>query len=189
MYISTTNRIQTYVKALVIQGCLFLLVSLLYYKHLGLLHTVIISLEVVAVKIVLIPFFLMYTSRKLDIQGDGESSKETYLSVCVAAVVMFICLTMAVTLKKSGSYTDVLSLGISASAVFIGLFIMTTRRRPITHVIGFMVLVNGVFLASLSLASRAAFMVEAGMLLDVLTGGFIVGIFFNNIKSCLVAGA
>ncbi|MBF0539591.1 MAG: hypothetical protein HQL03_15200 [Nitrospirae bacterium] len=176
LYVSMAGRMRTYVKALVVQGCLLLLISLAYVRYLGLLHIVIIALEVVVVKVVVIPFFIMYTSKKLDIQGDGGSSGEGYLSVVVAAVAMFTSITV----------TGSLGLGLAICAVFIGLFIMTARRRPITHVIGYVVLGNGVFLMSLTLAFRAAFIVEAGMLIDVLAGMFIAGIFFNGIRSCLL---
>ncbi|KJU84122.1 hydrogenase 4 membrane component (E) [Candidatus Magnetobacterium bavaricum] len=177
LYVSMADIMRTYVKALVIQGCLLLVVSLTHVKYVGMLHTIIIALEVVVVKVVVIPFFIMYTSRKLDIQSDGSSSKEGYLSIAAAATAMFLAI----------SVTSALGLGLAISAVFIGMFIMTTRKRPITHVIGYVVMGNGVFLMSLMLTSPAL-IVEAGMLLDVLAGVFIVGIFFNGIKSCLPAG-
>ncbi|MES0336183.1 MAG: hypothetical protein SFH39_07495 [Candidatus Magnetobacterium sp. LHC-1] len=176
LYVSTANLVKTYVKALVIQACLMLLVSLTYVKHIGLVHTIIIAIEIVVVKVAVIPFFIMYTSRKLDIQSDCDSSGEGYMSVVVAAVMMFTAIAV----------TGTLGLGLAICAVFTGLFVMTSGRRPITHVIGYVVLSNGVFLMSLMPASRAAYIVEAGMLLDVLAGVFIIGIFFNGMKSCLL---
>ena len=63
-----------------------------------------------------------------------------------------------------------------------GFLILTTRRKAISQVIGYLVLENGIFIFGLLLAEAMPVMVEAGALLDLLVGTFVMGIVINQIS-------
>jgi hydrogenase-4 component E len=69
----------------------------------------------------------------------------------------------------------------SLATVFTGFLLLTTRRKAITQVVGYLILENGVFIMSLSLIEAMPFLVEAGMLLDLFVGIFVMGIMINHI--------
>jgi len=57
-----------------------------------------------------------------------------------------------------------------------------TRRKAITQVLGYLVLENGIFIFGILLAEAMPMMVEAGVLLDLLVGVFVMGIVMNQIN-------
>ena len=68
------------------------------------------------------------------------------------------------------------------STTLTGFLILTTRVKAITQVVGYLVLENGIFIFGLLLADAMPLMVEAGALLDLLVGTFVMGIVINHIS-------
>ena len=69
-----------------------------------------------------------------------------------------------------------------SSDLLTGFLLLTTRRKAISQVIGYLVMENGIFLFGLLLSEAMPFMVEAGALLDLLVGIFVMGIVINQIS-------
>jgi hydrogenase-4 component E len=54
---------------------------------------------------------------------------------------------------------------VALSALFTGLYIIVTRRKIITHVMGFLVIENGVFVLSLAVGNEMPMIVNTGIML------------------------
>jgi hydrogenase-4 component E len=67
------------------------------------------------------------------------------------------------------------------SALFTGLYIIITRRKIITHVMGFLVIENGVFVLSLAVGSEMPMLVNMGIMLDIFVSVILLGIFADKI--------
>ncbi len=63
-----------------------------------------------------------------------------------------------------------------------GFLVLIARRKAISQVIGYLLLENGIFIFGLLLAEAMPGMVEAGALLDLLVGIFVMGIVINHIS-------
>ncbi len=63
-----------------------------------------------------------------------------------------------------------------------GFIVLTTRRKALTQVVGYLTLENGIFIFGLTLVEAMPFLVEAGVLLDVLVGVFVMGIVVDHIS-------
>jgi hydrogenase-4 component E len=61
------------------------------------------------------------------------------------------------------------------------MFIIVNRKKVITHVLGYMIFENGIFLLSLSMAGEMPIIVDLGVMLDLFVGIFLLGIFVNAI--------
>jgi hydrogenase-4 component E len=59
---------------------------------------------------------------------------------------------------------------------------MTTRRKAITQVLGFLVIENGIFIFGLLLLEAMPFLVEAGVLLDLFVAILVMGIIIHRIS-------
>jgi len=57
-----------------------------------------------------------------------------------------------------------------------------TRRKAITQVVGYLILENGIFIFGILLSEAMPLMVEAGFLLDMMVGIFVMGIVINQIN-------
>ena len=70
----------------------------------------------------------------------------------------------------------------SLATVLTGFLLLTTRRKAITQVVGYLVLENGIFLFGLLLLEAMPFLVEVGVLLDLFVGVFVMGIIIHHIN-------
>jgi hydrogenase-4 component E len=70
---------------------------------------------------------------------------------------------------------------VAVSALFTGLYIIITRKKIITHVMGFLVIENGVFILSLAVGSEMPMLVNTGILLDIFVSVLLLGVFANKI--------
>ena len=70
----------------------------------------------------------------------------------------------------------------SLATVLTGFLVLTTRRKAITQVVGYLVLENGIFIFGLLLVEAMPFLVEIGVLLDLFVGVFVMGIIIDHIN-------
>jgi hydrogenase-4 component E len=75
------------------------------------------------------------------------------------------------------------ALGMPLSLVLIGFFFMITRQNVISHIVGLLVLENGVFLATVAIAPGLPFAIGFLLLLDLLPAVLFYGVFARLIAS------
>jgi hydrogenase-4 component E len=71
---------------------------------------------------------------------------------------------------------------VSLATVMIGFLVLTSRRKAVTQVVGYVMLENGIYLFGLTQAEKVPFLLELGVLLDVFVGVFIMGIVVFHIN-------
>jgi hydrogenase-4 component E len=67
------------------------------------------------------------------------------------------------------------------AGVFSGLFIIITRKKIVTHIMGYLVIENGVFILSLSAGNKMPMLVNTGITLDIFVSVLVLGVFVNRI--------
>ena len=70
----------------------------------------------------------------------------------------------------------------SFATVAAGFIVITTRRKAISQVLGFLMLENGIFVFGLLLVEAMPFLVEVGVLLDLFVGIFVLSIIIHHIN-------
>jgi len=66
--------------------------------------------------------------------------------------------------------------------LFIGLFIIISRRKALMQVLGYLVMENGAYIFGVAYAIEVPLLVEFGVLLDVFVGVFVMGIIIFHIS-------
>jgi hydrogenase-4 component E len=66
--------------------------------------------------------------------------------------------------------------------VIIGLFIIVSRKKAITQVLGYLAMENGIYAFGAAFALQEPLVVEMGVLLDVFVGVFVMGIAIYHIS-------
>ena len=65
--------------------------------------------------------------------------------------------------------------------IVLGLFIIITRKKIVTHIMGYLVMENGVFILSLSAGNKMPMLVNSGITLDIFVSVLVLGVFVNRI--------
>jgi len=175
------SRIRAVISAVALQGVLLGICPLLLHSDLGLRGIVLVAVTIL-LKGVLIPVFLIHAMREADIQHEDKPLVGSMSSLLLGAVGTGLALMFSSTLPLAKDETNLLIVPASLSMVWTGFLMLTTRRKAIMQVLGYLLLENGIYLFGLLLLEAVPFLVEVGVLLDVFTGVFVLGIIVYHIN-------
>lgn len=85
-------------------------------------------------------------------------------------------------LPLAAEHHDGLFVPTALATMFCGFLLLITRRKALTQVLGYLMLENGIFIFAVLLSVALPLTVEAGILLDLLVGIFVMGIVLNQIS-------
>lgn len=178
-YISIANRIITYVRVLALQGFLLFGVTFLQLKDIQTWNLVLILLETIVFKALAVPIFLGYLIRRNRMTRETEPYLPHFISLIITTMIVVITVLLANSIKDTN--LDKIFFIVSLSTLFTGLYFIATRKKIITHVMGYLMIENGVFVLSLAVGNEMPALVNLGIMLDVFASVLILGIFLNKI--------
>lgn len=183
VYLGMSSRLYGYISILAFQGLLLFGVAFIELIEINTLNLIFILLETIVFKTIAIPMFLNYIIKRNNITREAEPFLPNFLSVVIITAIILGSFLLSNTINDH--HLRKIFFVIALSALFTGLFIITTRRKIITHVMGFLVIENGVFVLSLAVGSEMPMLVNTGILLDIFVGVLLLGIFANKIGDVL----
>jgi hydrogenase-4 component E len=136
----------------------------------------------IAVKAIVIPRLLYKAMRDVAIVRDVEPLIGLIPSLAIGAVGTAGSVIFSQTLPLAASQQGSLILPSSFATVLTGCIVLTTRRKAITQVVGYLILENGIFIMGLGLLDAMPFLVEVGVLLDLFVAIFVMGIIINHVS-------
>jgi hydrogenase-4 component E len=175
------TRIRGVIDAVALQGMLLGIFPLFIHRDIG-PRGVLLAVGTVALKGFAIPGFLSHAMREANIQHEIKPVVNSMHSLLLGAVGTGLALVFSSTLPLAEQHRDLLLVPASFATVWTGFLLLTTRRKAITQVLGYLLLENGIFLFGLLLLEAMPFLVEVGVLLDLFTGVFIMGIILHDIS-------
>jgi len=131
---------------------------------------------------VVIPLLLNRAVRSAEIKREVEPFLGYIPTLLLGAIFTALAFGFAGKLPMLPEHQNYMFVPASIATLMSGFLILTTRRKAISQVIGYLVLENGIFIFGLLLAEAMPIMVEAGALLDLLVGTFVMGIVINHIS-------
>jgi hydrogenase-4 component E len=183
LYLSIANRLLTYIKILAFQGVILFGVAFIELNEINTLNLVLILLETIIFKAILVPFFIKYIIKRNNITRETEPFIPNFLSLIIVTTIIVI--TILLSNSISDTHLEKISFIVALSTLFTGLFIIGTRKKVITHVMGYLVIENGVFILSLAVGNEMPILVNLGIMLDIFASVLILGIFVNKIGDVL----
>jgi hydrogenase-4 component E len=178
-YLSIANRMTTYVNVLALQGVLLFFVAFLELKSINTLNLILILLETIIFKSLAVPIFLKYVLKRNHITREAEPYVPNFVSLIITTVIVVTTILLSNTMEES--YLDKMYFVVALSTLFTGLYFIASRRKIITHVMGYLVIENGVFVLSLAVGNEMPMLVNLGIMLDIFASVLILGIFLNKI--------
>jgi hydrogenase-4 component E len=179
IYIAMANRLLTYIRIIAFQGFLLFGVAFIELIEINVANLVFVLLETIIIKAIAIPMFLKYILDKNNITREAEPFVSNFVSVVIVTII--ILGSFFLTNVVQDTYVRKIFFIVAFSALFTGLYIIITRRKIITHVMGYMVLENGVFVLSLAVGNKMPMIVNTGILLDIFVSVILLGIFADKI--------
>ncbi|MCX6651618.1 MAG: hydrogenase [Methanomassiliicoccales archaeon] len=145
-------------------------------------HIYIIAVLSVALKAIIIPRFINYTTEKIHVKNEVEPLIKIPGSLLICAALALIAYYVTEPIMELDTAITSNCLAISFASVLIGMFFMVSRRKAISEVIGLLVVENGVFLAAIATTYSMPMIVELGVFFDVFIGVVIMVVFAFRIN-------
>jgi hydrogenase-4 component E len=176
------SRIRGIIQAVALQGMLLGVLPLFMpHSEIG-LRVIVLVVVTIGLKGFVIPAFLVHAMREANIQHEVKPIMNYMSSLLLGAVGTGLALVFSYTLPLAEEHQGLLLVPASLSTVWTGFLLLTARKKAITQVMGYLLVENGIFLFSLLLLEAMPFLVEIGILLDLFTGVFVMGIIIHHIS-------
>lgn len=180
MYISIAERFSTYVKLIALQGVLlfFLAFSQLSGTE-NMASLIFVVTETLIFKAIAVPLLLRNITKKMKVAKVHSKAVPAFYSLILVLVAMGVSVVLA-DMLKIGRIEKIFMIT-ALFTVFTGLILVITHKKIYPHLIGFLVLENGVFMFSLAVGSEMPFLVNSAILLDLFASVLILGVFASRI--------
>ncbi len=176
-----TSRLHAVINGSAAQGALLGALTIFAHEGFG-WRALLVAAGAMAVKGLFIPGMLMRAMRDAAIRREVQPIIGFLPSLLLGALGTGAALLFARTLPLAPEHRGSLLVPTALATVLTGFIILTTRRKAITQVVGYLVLENGIFVMGLTLLEAMPLMVEIGVLLDLFVAIFIMGIIINHIS-------
>ena len=183
LYLGIAHRLLTYIKILAFQGVILFGIAFLELIQINALNLAFVLLETIVVKAIAVPLFLNYVMKRNRITRDADPFLPNFISLIIITFIIVITFILSSTITDSK--ISKIYFVIAISTLFTGLYIIVTRHKIITHVMGYLVIENGVFILSIAVGNEMPMLVNLGILLDIFASVFLLGIFVNRIGDVL----
>jgi hydrogenase-4 component E len=175
------SRIRAVINAVALQGIALGFLPFLFHDEIG-TRGIVLALGTIGLKGFIIPWFLVHAMREADIQHEVKPIVNYISSLLLGAAGTGLAIVFASTLPLAAEHSGSLLVPASLSTVWAGFLMLTTRKKAIMQVLGYLLLENGIYLFGLLLYEAMPFLVEIGVLLDLFTGVFVMGIIIHHIS-------
>ncbi len=181
-----SSRLKTCIWLVAFQGIsLSFLPVMVGYNHTGVigLHAVFVGLISIILKGVIFPLLLMLAVRRANVRREIEPFVSYNVSIIAGVAALAAAIWLSRYLNIPASAKGSLAVPLAFFTIFVGLLIITSRKKAITQVVGYLVLENGIFTFGFAVMPHAPFVVELGILLDLLVAVFVMGIMILHISA------
>jgi hydrogenase-4 component E len=176
-----TSSLRACIRAVALQGALVSISPILSGER-PTVRLLMLVIGAGTIKAVLIPGMLLRALREVHIRHEVEPYVGLVPSVLLCAIGTGLTVLFADSLPLAAEHRELLVVPVALSTLFAGFLLLTTRKKAISQVTGYLVLENGIFVFAQLLHEAMPFLVEVGVLLDLVVGIFVMGIVINHIQ-------
>lgn len=167
MRLLATSRIETLITWVSIQGVVLGLFALqARWAHMS-LDVLVVGLTAIVLKGVVFPWLLRPVANVVHAGREEEPYVGYIASTLFGLVTLIVSLWLGTRLRIPGGDMSRLVVPATLFSVFCGQFLIISRKKALSQVVGFLVMENGAFMLGVGTLYYAPFLVEIGVLLDM----------------------
>ena len=179
IYFALSERVKKFVWLLVIQGIILFAIVFFSLNEIELFDFIFILTETILVKSIIVPWFINKVRKRNNLKRTQEVSVPVFYSIIVVVISLVVSFLISNNLNSDHIHTRYFTA--SFASVLFGIYFIIIHKNIFSHVVGYLIIENGIFLLSLAVGSEMPMMVNLAILLDVLMGVLVLGVFINRI--------
>ena len=177
IYLAIADRFRNHTTILALQGLLLFGIAMARLHEFHPVEMSFIIAETLIFKAIVIPAILMRVIRLTKINRIHSSSSQ--FGALVMSIVALVA-SCTITYYMADQRTDMIFFGVALYALLSGLILIDMRKRIFAHLIGFLVIENGVFLFSMAIGVELPMLINLAIMLDILISILILGMFLRR---------
>jgi hydrogenase-4 component E len=142
----------------------------------------IVAVVVIVLKGLIIPRYL----NRLHQRVGSERESQPYVNIATSLIVVGLLVILAYVITRPVVMVSRLptrgGIPLAVGLIFVGLFVIVSRRKALTQIVGFLVLENGIALLAALCTYGIPLIVELGVFLDVLMGFLVMQVLVYQIR-------
>ena len=179
IYFSIVERFRNYSSLIAVQGWLLLGIALLRLHTLDWTELSFIITETLIFKALIVPGILMRVIKKTGINRISSTGTSQFNSLMLSITALTI--SAILTYYVADQTINMIFFGVALYALRTGLILIVLRSRIFTHMVGFLVIENGVFLFSMAIGVEMPLLINAAIMLDILLSVLMLGLFMTKV--------
>ncbi len=176
-----SSRLPTLIRVVSVQGMVLGLMPLLLETHVR-WHVALVACLTVIGKGVVIPGLLRHGMRAANIDREMRPFIGYVPSLLLGAGGTIAAMALSRELPLLPEQRGSLLVPGALATILTGFVLLIGRSKAISQVCGYLILENGIYLFGLLLIHATPLLVEAGILLDLTVGVFVIGIIVDRIQ-------
>lgn len=182
IYLAVSTRLSAYVLILVLQGVLVAGVHTLAFFHDFSWSHVIVATGVLLIRTILIPTCIVKIMRQLDL-SHGDRTRRYHPAFLIQMTVVVVGAFILSHQLSRLTPVNVVPFGTAIAGMAAGGLLIVRRRLLLAHIVGFLIIENGLFLLGIGVEAEMPWIIELAGLLDLFVLIFLMGIAMNHLKS------
>ena len=179
IYFSFAERVKKFIWLLVIQGLVLFGITFFSLNEIEIFDLIFILTETIIIKSIVVPWFLNRVRKHNSLKRIHEPSVPVFYSIIVIILTLIISFLLSNDILESQMHTQFLA--VAFASIIYGLYFIIIHKNIFSHVVGYLIIENGIFMLSLAVGNTMPMMVNLAILLDVLMGILVLGIFINRV--------
>ena len=180
VYFASAERLVTYIRLIGIQGLLLCGIAIFELTEVNTVNLIFIIAETIIIKAIVIPYLLKRITKQSGVTKVHRQAMPGFYLIILSVTALLASLVLSYSLKNP--YVNVIYMTIALFSLFTGLLMIVTHRLIISHLTGFLIIENAVFLFSIAVGNEMPMLINVGILLDIFVGVLILGFFGLRLK-------
>jgi hydrogenase-4 component E len=162
------RELSAIVRLLVVQGILLGVLAGTLAERLDSLELGVVAVGVLVLKAVVVPGILRRVLRDSGEARETEPLINVTASIVAAALLVLLAYAASRPLVRLASTPETQAVPVGLAMVLLGFFVLVTRRRALSQIVGFLLLDNGIATTAFLITGGVPGIVELAVSLDVL---------------------
>ncbi len=182
LMILSSSRIRTCIRIVAVQGVLIGLIPIINGYPAIITGTIISASLSIVLKGVVFPWLLFRALQEANIRKEVEPVGGYPLSLLMGVVMFAMSFWLSSQLVYINPLISMLVAPVSFATFFTGAFLIVSRKKAITQIIGYLMLENGIYFFGSVFLGEQTLLVELAILLDIFVAVFVMGIAIFHIS-------
>jgi hydrogenase-4 component E len=180
IYFASAERLVTFVRLTGLQGILLCGIALFELSEVNTANLIFIAAETIVFKAFLIPYLLNRIIKASGVTKVHRQAMPGFYLLLLSIIALLLSVILAQSLVNP--FVNTIYMTIALFTLFTGLLMIVAHKLIISHLIGFLIIENAVFMFSLAVGNEMPMLINVGILLDIFVGVLILGFFGLRLK-------